>query len=99
MANARVAARAVKSPLRVVRVRVKAEGAREVVVTGEFTGWSTDKVRLASGPPGEWYADLRLPPGDHQYRLLIDGEWRDDPEARSRVPNPFGCENCVLTVT
>ncbi len=87
-----------KASARQVPFVVQANGAREVVVTGEFTQWATDRVRLAPGPRGEWIARLDLPPGEYQYRLIIDGEWRDHPEAARRVPNPFGTENCVLTV-
>ena len=77
---------------------VKVDGAREVVLTGEFTGWAKDKVRLAPAGPGEWGAQLELPPGEYQYRLLIDGQWRDDPSVLKKVPNPFGTQNGVLIV-
>ena len=77
---------------------VKVDGAQEVVLTGDFTGWAKDKVRLFPSGPGEWGAHLDLPPGEYQYRLIIDGEWRDDPAGARRVPNPFGTHNCVLIV-
>jgi len=77
---------------------VKLEGAREVVLTGEFTGWSKEKVRLTPAGPGEWGAQLELPPGEYQYRLIVDGEWRDDPRGLRKVPNAFGTQNCVLVV-
>ncbi|MBI4565350.1 MAG: glycoside hydrolase [Planctomycetes bacterium] len=78
---------------------VRAPGAKEVVVTGDFTNWSRDGIRLDMKSDDEWFGTLRLPSGRHQYRLLIDGEWRDDPDALVRVPNPFGTENCVLDVS
>lgn len=77
---------------------VKVEGAHEVVLTGEFTGWSKEKVRLTPAGPGEWGAQLELPPGEYQYRLIVDGEWRDDPKGPRKVPNAFGTQNCVLVV-
>lgn len=77
---------------------VAVEGAREVVLTGDFTGWSKEKVRLSPAGPGEWGAQLELPPGEYQYRLIVDGEWRDDPQGTKKVPNPFGTANCILTV-
>jgi hypothetical protein len=81
-----------------VPIVVKLDGAREVVLTGDFTGWAKDKVRLFPSGPGEWGAHLELPPGEYQYRLIVDGEWRDDPSGSKRVPNPFGTHNCILTV-
>ena len=77
----------------------KVEGAKEVVVTGEFTGWAKDKVRLKLSGPGEWGATLDLAPGEYRYRLLVDGQWRDDAQARKRISNAYGSEDCVLVVS
>jgi hypothetical protein len=86
------------SPNKQVPFSVKLDGAREVVVTGDFTGWSKEKVRLTPHGPGQWGAQLELPPGEYQYRLIVDGEWRDDPRGTRMVPNPFGGQNSILTV-
>lgn len=73
--------------------------AREVVLVGEFTSWSKDGIRLTGGETGDWAAVLHLPPGEYQYRLIVDGEWRDHPDAARRVANPYGSQNCILTVS
>lgn len=78
---------------------VKLAGARAVSVTGDFVGWSAEGIPLHQIQSGEWAVNLTLEPGDYQYRLKVDGDWRDHPEAVRRVPNPFGSENCVLTVS
>jgi hypothetical protein len=88
----------VASALKKVALRIRAEGAKEVVVTGDFTQWAKDKVRLTPAAGGEWTTQLELAPGEYQYRLIVDGEWRDHPEATRRVANSFGTQNCVLTV-
>jgi 1,4-alpha-glucan branching enzyme len=72
--------------------------AKDVVITGDFTGWTEGGVRLTRNAKGEWQTVLNLLPGEHQYRLRIDGRWEDHPHAAKRVPNPFGTENCVLIV-
>ncbi len=77
---------------------VHSDGARDVIVTGDFTKWKPDGIRLRRRAKTEWFTTLRLLPGEYQYRLIIDGEWRDHPEATRRVPNSFGTENCILTV-
>ena len=84
--------------LKKIPLRVRAEGAKEVVLTGDFTQWAKDKIRLTPAAGGEWITLLELAPGEYQYRLLVDGEWRDHPEATRRVPNSFGTQNCVLVV-
>lgn len=82
-----------------VPIAVKADAAKEVVLTGDFTGWETDRVRLKRAENGEWRTVLQLPAGEYQYRLLIDGEWCNDPACQNRVPNPYGSQNDVLLVT
>jgi 1,4-alpha-glucan branching enzyme len=77
---------------------VRARGARQVSITGDFTGWSKEGLPLRKAPSGEWRTVLELRPGEYQYRLVIDGEWSDDPQATRRVSNPFGGENCILQV-
>lgn len=99
MAKSTVVKQSGKSPRNKVTFKTRVGEAREVVVTGEFTGWAKDKVRLEKRSDGEWSAAIDLAPGRYQYRLLIDGEWRDDPSAQERVPNQFGTSNCVLTVS
>jgi hypothetical protein len=47
---------------------------------------------------GVWRATVKLEPGTHHYRFLVDGEWRDDPECTLRAPNPFGGENMTRQV-
>lgn len=78
---------------------VDAPEAKEVVVTGDFTRWALDQILLARDEDGRWRGSVTLPPGEYQYRLRIDGQWRDHPDAPRRVANPFGSENCLLTVS
>ncbi len=33
-----------------------------------------------------------------QTRVLVDGQWRDDPEGTLRVANPYGGDNAVREV-
>jgi len=44
---------------------------------------------------GTWAATVALLPGTHRYRFIMDGEWRDDPECKLRVSNPFGGEDML----
>ena len=78
--------------------RLEAPEAQQVRVTGTFCDWETNSCALKKARTGIWETTLSLPPGRHEYRFLVDGEWRDDPNCTERVPNPFGSENCVLHV-
>lgn len=90
---------AIRTEHRRVSIVVKAPDAKEVRVTGDFTRWSKQGIRLSDDGNGHWRTVLPLDPGEYQYRLLIDGNWQDHEDATDRVANPFGSENCVLKVT
>ena len=79
--------------------RFRSKAAREVRITGDFTNWAPEGIPLRKAANGEFRTILGLVPGEYQYRLIIDGEWSDDPDATLRVPNSFGGENCVLQVS
>ncbi len=72
--------------------------AAAVVATGDFTGWSGEGVRLRKRRDGSWSATVTLAPGEHQYRLIVDGHWANNPGAERRVPNGYGSENDVVMV-
>ena len=72
--------------------------ATEVYLCGSFNNWKPDATPMKPDGKGNWKAQLLLPPGTYEYRLRVDGEWRDDPAAEARVPNEFGSSNCVREV-
>ena len=73
-----------------------APGATRVALVGDFTHWQKNPVNLQKQPDGIWRTTVALEPGEHHYRFLVDGEWRDDPECPLRVANPFGGHDAVL---
>jgi 1,4-alpha-glucan branching enzyme len=75
-----------------------APDASSVQLAGEFTQWQERPINLQKDADGIWRATVKLPPGEHHYRFLVDGEWRDDPECTLRAPNPFGGENMTRRV-
>ena len=92
------AVRVKKSGARRIPFTVSVGEAKEVALAGDFNGWAPALTPLKCYGDGAWSAVLELVPGEYQYRLVVDGQWRDHSEAKRRVPNPFGTENCVLTV-
>jgi chromosome partitioning protein len=47
---------------------------------------------------GVWQTVVKLPPGRHRYRLVIDGQWTQDPHNPHTETNPFGERNNVVVV-
>jgi len=83
---------------RSIAVRTTAPRAGDVRISGDFTGWTLAGIPLWDEGNGSWWTLLSLDPGVYEYRMVINGDWADHDEARIRVSNPYGGENCILTV-
>jgi len=73
-------------------------GARSVYVAGDFNNWDPGARRMVKVKDGSYRAKLELGPGKHQYKFVVDGEWRPDPTADSQCTNEFGTINSVVAV-
>jgi len=79
--------------------------AHAVFLAGTFNDWQPNAMPLTRDADGNWTAKLALPPGRHEFKFVIDGNWccelggnGDPSQAFDRVPNPFGTENCVVKI-
>ena len=72
--------------------------AQSVVLVGDFTDWEAKAVQLKKQKNGQWKATVPLAPGSYEYRFVVDGQWRDDPQCQERRENAFGSQNCVRIV-
>lgn len=72
--------------------------AANVLLAGDFTAWEQHPISLKKQKDGSWKATIPLDPGTHEYRFLVDGEWRDDEACPAHKPNGFGAQNCVREV-
>lgn len=70
-------------------------GVQAVCLAGDFNGWDPKPMARKNG---SFRARVKLSPGEHQYRFVVDGEWRNDPTAQAEAPNPFGGMNSVIRV-
>jgi len=76
----------------------RAPAARSVQLVGDFTHWRRDPINLVRNRDGVWQTRVGLEPGEHPYRFIVDGEWRDDPECQTQAPNPYGSANSIRRV-
>ncbi|MBW2269063.1 MAG: AAA family ATPase [Deltaproteobacteria bacterium] len=85
---------------REVVVRFRDQQASDVRIAGDFNGWVPDKgVRSlieSEGGTRVWTKILQLPPGRYEYRYVVDGEWREDPDSSETLPT--GLARSVLVV-
>lgn len=70
-----------------------------VSIAGSFNNWSATSDTMRLNPElGIFEACVQVPPGTHQYRLVVDGQWTADPHNTNAELNPFGELNSVVTV-
>ncbi len=70
-----------------------------VAIAGSFNGWSPTATPMRRNQDaGTFETCLPLPPGEHQYRLVVDGVWQADPYNTAVQHNPFGEPNNLCSV-
>ena len=72
--------------------------AKRVCLCGDFNQWSPEATPMTRADHGPWSAAVSLPPGRYQYKLVVDGQWVHDPNARENISNPHGSLNSVIEV-
>ncbi len=78
-------------------------GGKTAYICGSFTHWQKLAMqwRQTSSNPnpslvqGEWYKVVDLPPATHQYKFIIDGQWRHDHTAPTVLDNLGNVNNCI----
>ena len=70
----------------------------DVKIAGDFNGWIPDKQVETRLHHGIITKSLRLNPGSYQYRLVIDGQWQEDPTNPNQAANIYGEINSILKV-
>ena len=79
-----------------ITFKLHAPDAERVLLAGDFNSWDPEKHPLRKYSNGQWKKMLSLSPGRYEYRFVVDGQWQNDPECTTCLPNPFGGNNCVL---
>lgn len=71
---------------------------RQVALAGTFNDWQPDQGRMTRQKDGSFRKRVKLEPGTHRYKFLVDGRWIEDPDAEHRVPNQFGTCDALVNV-
>jgi 1,4-alpha-glucan branching enzyme len=77
---------------------LEAKDAREVCLLGDFNNWSSDKHPMRRDGNGVWNKTVMLFPGNHEYKFIVDGQWREDPANDRLCQNCFGTYNSVINL-
>ncbi|HPS19809.1 MAG TPA: glycogen-binding domain-containing protein [Candidatus Omnitrophota bacterium] len=87
-----------KSSKKKVDFELFAPEAKTVVVTGSFSSWDTKGVAMAKNKSGLWKTSVDLCAGKHEYKFVVDGQWRIDPANNKTINNGYGSVNSLLEV-
>ena len=73
--------------------------AKNVAIAGDFNNWQPKQTDMTKvGQSGVWQTKMNLNPGRYRYRLVVDGQWQQDPYNEMVESNPFGEHDSILEV-
>ena len=73
--------------------------ANSVQIAGDFNSWQPEATCMERiGDKGTWRTKMDLAKGRYRYRLVVDGQWQQDPYNENMEMNPYGDYNSVLEV-
>ena len=73
--------------------------ASSVQIAGDFNNWQPEATPFKKvGANGAWQIKLPMQKGKYRYRLVVDGQWQQDPYNETTELNPYGELNSVLEV-
>ena len=81
-----------------VKFSIEAPEAQNVSLMGEFNAWNPKKHPMQNSGNGRWEKALLLPPGNYQYKFLVDGQWRGDLQNEQTCLNSYGTYNNIISV-
>jgi chromosome partitioning protein len=74
--------------------------ASSVHIAGDFNNWQPVANPMQRvGDSGVWQTKIKLPQGTYHYRLVVDGQWQQDPYNERVELNPYGEYNSVVEIS
>lgn len=71
--------------------------AKRVILSGTFNNWDEESIHMKR-KADTWEIHLSLPPGEYEYKFIVDGMWIEDPANREKRRNQHDTYNSVLRV-
>lgn len=65
-----------------------------VMIAGSWSNW-TKQMMFPSEDSELWSVGLELPPGEYNYKFIVDGVWQHDPNQVTVMDEYGGCNNFV----
>ena len=84
---------------RIVNLTYSSTPGKRVFVAGSFNNWQIEKELKDKENSGIYRCQLRLLPGEYQYKFIVNGNWCLDAENPNFTANGFGTLNSLLHVS
>ena len=72
--------------------------AKDVILMGDFNQWNPKVHPMKTTKKGVWDPVTILFPGTYEYRFMVDGQWKNDPNNNQMRANRFGTKNNFIVV-
>ncbi|TPP60996.1 5'-AMP-activated protein kinase regulatory beta subunit [Fasciola gigantica] len=72
-------------------------GGKDVYISGTFNGWKSKIPMVRSSSKRNFYTIVDLPLGEHQYKFIVDGQWKLD-QKQPVTTSAAGVQNNVIEV-
>jgi len=80
-----------------IRFKVRAgAGTGKAAVAGDFSNWKPVSMRRQRD--GSFAATVLVPPGRHEYKFILDGDWAHDTDVPEVAMNCHGTFNSVAVM-
>lgn len=73
------------------------QDARSVMCSGNFIEWDEHQLPMKRTATG-WELEYLLPPGNYEYKFIVDGHWITDPANPYKTTNEHNTDNSWLVV-
>ena len=70
----------------------------QVYLVGDFNNWDEESHPLRQGSDGMWFIELKLAPGQYEFKYKVGNQWYNDYAAHNYVQNAWGSDNSVVIV-
>lgn len=72
--------------------------AKEIAMAGSFNNWKAIKMFRKKDDPATWGVQFVLPPGQYNYKYIINGNWMPDPENYAMIQDDNGNWNSSFRI-
>ena len=83
---------------RKIKFLIEADAKSQICLAGTFNDWNPESLPMKKNGNGMFSTTLLLPPGRHEYKFVVNGQWHADPKCMQANANSFGSANSVVEV-